>query len=72
MVRKRDVLSKNIRKSRITIFALERGRSVEHLINQDAQGPPVHRASVAAALDDFGGDVLFSADKGVGSEVGDA
>lgn len=72
MVREGDVLPKDVRKGRIPVLALERGGSVQHLVDENAQSPPVDSAGVAASLDHLRRDVLLSADKRVGPEVGDA
>lgn len=43
-----------------------------HLVNQNAQSPPVHSRSVSTTLDDLWSDVLLGTDKGVGSEIRNA
>ena len=67
-----NVVAQDVGKGGGPVLALEGRGAVEHLVDQDAQGPPVDGAGVAAALDDFGGDVLLGADERVGAEVGDA
>ena len=69
---KGHVVAKNVGESGVAVLALERGGAEEHFIDEDAKRPPVDGARVAAALDDFGRDVFFGTDKGVGAEVGDA
>lgn len=69
---KLHLFSQNIRKRRRAVLALKRCRSVEHLINQNPQRPPIHSAGVSAALNHLWGNVLFSADERVGSKIGDA
>ena len=72
MVRERHFISEDVRKSGVSILALEWGRSEKHFINQDAQSPPVHGAGVSIAFDHFWGYVFLRADKGIRSEVGNA
>ena len=72
MVREGYVLPQNIGESRITILSLERSSSVEHLVYQDAKGPPIDGTGVAASFDDLGSDVLFCPHKAVRPEVRNA
>ena len=50
----------------VDIFRVERGQADEHLVEEDAQGPPVDVFSVAYAHDDLGREVLGSAAKRLG------
>ena len=72
MVRERNVFAQDVGKGGVAVLALERRGPVQHLVHQDAQGPPVDGARVPAALDHLGRDVLLGADKRVGAEVGNA
>jgi hypothetical protein len=72
MIGEGDILPQNVCKCSIPVLALERGRAVQHFVNQDAECPPIHSARVAAALDDLGRDVFLGADERIGAEVGDA
>ena len=47
-------------------------RTCDHLVDQDTQCPPIHSRCVSASLDDFWGNVLFSTNERVRSEVRDA
>ena len=72
MLGERYIIAEDIRKRSVTVFSLEGGCSVEHFVDEDAEGPPVDGGGVATAFDDFGGDVFFGADEGVCAEVSDA
>ena len=69
MFRKRDIFPKDIGERRIPVLALERRRTVQHLIYQDAQRPPIDRTGVAASLNHLGRDILLRANERVGPEV---
>lgn len=71
MFRERYLVPQNIGERCIPVLALEGSGAVEHLVHENAQGPPIHGAGVAAALDDFGSNVFFRSNKGVRSEIGD-
>lgn len=71
MFREWHVISENIGECRIAILALERGSPEQHLVYQDAQGPPINGTGVSIAFDDFGCNVLFCTDKRVRSKVCD-
>lgn len=72
MVGEGDVLAQDVGKRRVTVLALKRRRAIQHLVDQDAQRPPVDGARVPAALNHLGRDVLLRPDERVGAEVGDA
>ena len=72
MLGKGHLVSEDIGKGGVSILPFEGRRAEKHLVHQDSQGPPVHRAGVTASFDDFWRDVLLGANKGVGAEVGDA
>lgn len=72
MIREGDILPQDVGKGRVPVLTLERSRAVQHLVDQDAQGPPVYGAGMSAALDDLGRDVLLGPDERVRPEVGDA
>ena len=57
------IVPKDIGKSSIPVLAFEWSSPEKHLIYQNTQSPPVNGARVAAAFDDFGGDVLLGSDK---------
>ena len=69
MLRERYVVAQDVRKCSISVFAFERRRTKEHLVDQYAQGPPIDGAGVAAAFDYLRGNVLFGADERVCSEI---
>lgn len=66
----RDVVAQDVCESGITVFALERCCTEEHLIDQNAEGPPIYRAGVTTAFDHLWGDIFFGSDERVGPEVG--
>lgn len=72
MIGERDIFSKDIRKCGVAVFALERGCPVQHLVDQNAQGPPIDCTRMSASLDHLGGNIFFGAHERVGSEVGNA
>ena len=53
----------------IAIGAFERRCVEEHLVDQDAEGPPVHTAGMAIASQHFWRDVLFCANERVCSNI---
>ena len=50
--------------------AMEGGLPVEHLVDENTQRPPIDSATMAGPVDHFGGQVIFSADEGIGHEAG--
>ena len=72
MVGERNVLAKNVGKCGIAILALEGGGAVKHLIDENAERPPVDSTCMAATLNNFWRNVFLGADERVGAEVGDA
>ena len=71
MFGKRHLISQDVCKGGIAIFALERRGPEQHLIYQYSKRPPVHCRRVAAPLDDFRGNILLSPHKRIGSEIRD-
>lgn len=67
-----NLISQYTSKSSIAVLPLEWCCPIQHLIDQNSQGPPVDSASVPTALDDLGGNVFFCTNKRVCSEVRDA
>lgn len=55
----------------VPVLALERRRAEKHLVDQNAQCPPIDRTRVTATLNHFRRDVLFCSYKRVRAEVGD-
>ena len=66
-----NFVSEDIGECRIPVLALEWCSAEEHFVYQDTECPPVNRTRVSTALDHFWCNVLFSSDKGVGTEVSD-
>lgn len=64
-----NLVPENVRKCRIPVLALERSRSIKHLVYQDTQSPPIYSTGMSASFDDFGCNVFLSTNKGVCSEV---
>jgi len=62
-IRKWHIISKDIGKGGISVLSLERRRTKEHLVDQDAKRPPVDSTGVSVALDHFWCDVFFCADE---------
>ena len=54
----------------LPVAAVEGGQAREHLVEEGAQGPPVHGAAVALAVEDLGGEVLRRAAEAVGAAGG--
>jgi hypothetical protein len=69
MLWKWDVVPQYICKRLIPTFAFEGSGAEEHFIDQDAKSPPVNRACMATAFDDFWGYIFFCANKGIRTEV---
>lgn len=63
MLREWDVVAEDIRKGAVPILALEWSRAVEHLVYQNAKGPPVDSTRVSITLDDLRCNVLFGSDE---------
>ena len=59
----RNIISQNIRKSGIAVLALERSCAKQHLINQYAEGPPIHCTGVSTSFNYLRGNVLLRANK---------
>lgn len=72
MIGEWDIFPKDIRKRGVAVFAFEGGCSVQHLIDQNSQSPPINRTSVPASLDHLGSNILLGSHEGIGSEIGDA
>lgn len=60
-------LEQHLSKRLLAIRPLERRRSVEHLVGQNSEGPPVDGEVVPLGAEDLRRDVLLGADEGVGS-----
>lgn len=71
-LREGHVIPQNVCECRITVLAFERGGTVEHFVDKDTESPPIYGAGMAAAFDNFRGNVFFCSYKGVCAEVGDA
>lgn len=56
----------------VSVLALEGSGAVQHLIDKDTQSPPINCASVTAALDDLGCDILLGSNKRIRSEISNA
>lgn len=69
--REGHLIPQDVGKSRITILALKRRRPVQHLVDQDTEGPPIDSASVSTALDNLGCNVFLRPYKRIGTEVVD-
>ena len=63
------VVSQDVGKGCVSVLALEWGGAVQHLVDEDAEGPPIDGTGVAASFDNFWGYVLFSPDERVGTEI---
>lgn len=59
----------NVGEGGIAVLALERRCSVEHLVYQDAECPPIDSTRMAATLDHFRRNVLLCAYKRIRTEV---
>lgn len=72
MLGERYFIPEDVAECRVAILALEGRGPVEHFVDQNAQGPPVHGTGVPATLDHLRGYVLFSPDKGICPEIRNA
>lgn len=64
-----NFITQDIGKRGIPVLAFERSGAVQHFIYQNAKSPPVHRACMSTAFDDFRCNILFGTHEGVRSEV---
>ncbi len=64
------VVAQDVCESGVTVLALEGCSAEEHLVYQNAKGPPIHGAGVTTAFDHFWGDVLLGPYERVRPEVG--
>jgi hypothetical protein len=69
VIREWDVFPEDVCKRRVPVLALERRRAVKHLVDQNAQRPPIHCARMATSLDDLRRNVLFGSYKRIRSEI---
>jgi hypothetical protein len=65
VVRELRVLPEDVGEGGVAGGAFERRGTVEHLEDEDADGPPVDSGRVAAAFDDLRRNVLFGTNKGL-------
>lgn len=72
MLRELNLVPQDACKSCVPILPFERGRPVEHLVDEYTKGPPVNGAGMSAALDNLRRDILLGPDKGVRPEISDA
>lgn len=72
MLREQGIVTQNVSKCSISVFAFEGGSAIKHLIDKDSQGPPVDGAGMATSFNNFWSNILFGTDKRIRAEVGDA
>ncbi len=69
MFREHGIVTKNVSECCISVLSLEGSSAIEHLVDEDSQGPPVNGAGMPTSFDDFWSNVLLGADKGIRAEV---
>lgn len=53
----------------VDVLVVVGGEAGEHLVEEDAEGPPVDHFAVALAVEEFGGEVFGGAAEGLRSSV---
>lgn len=64
-----DLVPQDVRKSRVPVFALEWCCAVQHLVDENAQSPPVDCTSMPTALDYLWRNVFLCSNKRVCPEI---
>lgn len=70
MLRERDVVSKDVGEGLIPVLAFEWRGTVEHLVYQYTERPPIHCACVSTPLDHFRSDIFFGSNEAVRPKIG--
>lgn len=72
MIGEGDFIAQDVGEGGVAVFAFEGGSAEEHFVDEDAKGPPVDGAGVAAAFDDFWSYVFLRSNERVRPEIRDA
>lgn len=59
MLWERNIISQYVCKGCIAILALERSSTEQHLIDQNAEGPPIYRTGMATSFDNLWCNILL-------------
>lgn len=63
------IISQDVGERSIAVLALEGCSTEQHLVDEDPESPPIHRACMSTSLDDLRCDILLGPNEGIRSEV---